>query len=72
LQYQDQYAIAIKILEKVGWEMLQHSTYHPDLSHSDFSLFVFLNKLIGSQKFEHGKYSSMALHLGMVWNGLSL
>jgi hypothetical protein len=61
LQYQDQYSIALKILEKVGWEMLQHSTYHPDLSHIDFSLFGFLNKLIGGHKFEHNKYSNMAV-----------
>jgi hypothetical protein len=37
----------------VGWEVLQHPPYIPDLAFNNFSLSGLLNGSVGDQKYGH-------------------
>jgi len=41
-----------KKLEEIGWEVLYHPPYSPDISPSDFHLFLALDNFIKAQKQE--------------------
>jgi len=38
-------------LQQLGWEVLPHPPYNPDLAPSDFHLFGRLKEFLGSQHF---------------------
>jgi len=42
-------------IEKMGWELLQHPLYSPDLAPSDFHLFRPLKESLGGIKFENNE-----------------
>jgi transposase len=40
---------ATKLLEKFGWENLEHPPYSPDLAPSNFHLFPKMKEFLGSK-----------------------
>ena len=43
----------VEKIEEMGWELLQHLPYSPDLAPSDFHLFEPLKESLGGIKFEN-------------------
>lgn len=48
----DTFILAAAKLDELGYELLPHPSYSPDLDPCDFSLFPNFKKSIGGKKFE--------------------
>jgi transposase len=43
------------LLERFIWELFDHPPYFPDFAPSDYNLFTFLKKWLGSQHFNNNE-----------------
>jgi len=48
---EDQYT-TVNLLERWGWEILEHPPYSPDLAPSDFHLFLNTKKHLRAKRFK--------------------
>jgi hypothetical protein len=42
----------LKAIAKMGWEVLPHTSYSPDLAPSDYHLFGYVKDQLAGQRFE--------------------
>jgi histone-lysine N-methyltransferase SETMAR len=48
-------AHTLALLKHFNWELFDHSPYSPDLTPSDYYLFIYLKNCLGSQHFDNNE-----------------